>query len=491
MIDDCYDVVIIGAGLSGIGAACRLERKCPDKEYVILESRESIGGTWDLFRYPGIRSDSDMFTLGYDFKPWRESKAIADGPAILKYVRETAKEYGVDRHIRYRHRVTDANWSSEDAEWVIRAEAGTPVTIRARMLLVCAGYYRYEQGHVPDFKGRDRFAGTLVHPQRWPEGLDCSGQKIVVIGSGATAVTLIPELAQVADDVVMLQRSPTYMIARPDTDWIANFLRKILPARAAYALSRWKNIAMQQWLYRQTRKRPQAVRRKLLQWARNQLGPDIDFETHFTPTYDPWDQRLCLVPNGDFFQAVRSGRASVVTDHIESFTERGLALKSGAELEADIVVMATGLDVVSFGEIRLSVDGEEVVQPEKFTYRGMMLSDVPNCISTFGYINASWTLRADLTAEYFCRLVNYMDRTGYRQCTPRLRESDHDMQGQAWITGFTPGYLQRVMYDLPRQGDREPWLNPQNYAHDRKVFRHAPIDDGVLTFSNRAAEKAA
>jgi cation diffusion facilitator CzcD-associated flavoprotein CzcO len=491
MIEDRYDIVIIGAGLSGIGAACRLERQCPDKRYAILESRESIGGTWDLFRYPGIRSDSDMFTLGYDFRPWRESKAIADGASILKYISETAREYGLDQHIRYGHRVTDAYWSSEEAEWTVHAEADTAVRIRARMLLICAGYYRYEQGYLPDFKGRERFAGMLVHPQHWPEDLDCSGKKIVVIGSGATAVTLVPELARNAGTVVMLQRSPTYMIARPDTDWIANVLKKILPARAAYAMTRWKNIGMQQWLYRQTRKRPQAVRRKLLRWARSQLGPDVDIEAHFTPEYDPWDQRLCLVPNGDFFQAVRSGRASVVTDGIESFTERGLLLKSGAELEADIVVTATGLDVVALGEIRLSVDGEPVVLADKFSYRGVMLSDVPNCMSTFGYINASWTLRADLTAEYFCRLVHHMDQTGCRQCTPELQGTDRNMQAKAWITGFTPGYLQRVMGRLPKQGDREPWLNPQNYAHDRKVFRHAPLDDGVLRFTNPAPKRAA
>jgi cation diffusion facilitator CzcD-associated flavoprotein CzcO len=474
MVEERYDIVIIGAGLSGIGAACRLERQCPGKRYVILESRESIGGTWDLFRYPGIRSDSDMFTLGYDFKPWLESKAIADGPAILKYIRKT-----------------DADWSSDDAEWTVHAEADAPVRIRARMLLVCAGYYRYEQGYLPEFKGRERFAGTVVHPQHWPEDLDCSGKKVVVIGSGATAVTLIPKLARVADGVVMLQRSPTYMISRPDTDWIANALRKVLPARLAYAITRWKNIALQQWLYRQTRKRPEAVRRKLLKWTQDQLGPDVDIEAHFTPSYDPWDQRLCLVPNGDFFHSVRSGRASVVTDRIDSFTERGLLLESGVELAADIIVTATGLDVIPYGNIRLSVDGEAVILRDKFTYRGVMLSDVPNCMSTFGYINASWTLRADLTAEYFCRVVQYMDQTGYRQCTPRLREADRDMQGQAWITGFTPGYLQRVMDDLPRQGDREPWLNPQNYAHDRKVFRHAPLDDGVLRFTNPASGKAA
>jgi cation diffusion facilitator CzcD-associated flavoprotein CzcO len=491
MVEERFDIVIIGAGLSGIGAACRLERQCPGKRYVILESRESIGGTWDLFRYPGIRSDSDMFTLGYDFKPWPESKAIADGPAILKYIRKTAEEYGVDQHIRYRHRVMGADWSSDDAEWTVHAEADAPVRIRARMLLVCAGYYRYEQGYLPEFKGRERFAGTVVHPQHWPEDLDYSGKKVVVIGSGATAVTLIPKLARVADGVVMLQRSPTYMISRPDTDWIANALRKVLPARFAYAITRWKNIALQQWLYRQTRKRPAAVRRKLLKWTQDQLGPDVDIEAHFTPSYDPWDQRLCLVPNGDFFRSVRSGRASVVTDRIDSFTERGLLLESGVELAADIIVTATGLDVIPYGNIRFSVDGEAVILREKFTYRGLMLSDVPNCMSTFGYINASWTLRADLTAEYFCRVVQYMDQTGCRQCTPRLREADRDMQGQAWITGFTPGYLQRVMDDLPRQGDREPWLNPQNYAHDRKVFRHAPLDDGVLRFTNPASEKAA
>ena len=492
MTAEYFDVVIVGAGLSGVGAACHLQDKCPGKSYVILEGRETLGGTWDLFRYPGIRSDSDMHTLGYSFKPWLDSKAIADGPAILKYVRETAAEYGVEKHIRYRHRVVQASWSSDGAYWDIegrRTDSDESTHLRCNFILMCAGYYRYDHGHTPVFPGRDEFPGDIVHPQHWPEHLDYTGKRIVVIGSGATAMTLIPELAKEADHVVMLQRSPTYVISQPDTDIIANALRRLLPQRIAYAITRWKNITIQQWLYAQTRKRPERVKRLLLRWVRKELGKDYDVEKHFTPTYDPWDQRLCLVPNSDLFVAIRSGKASVVTDTIDRFTGRGILLKSGAELEADIIVTATGLDLLVLGGAQFAVDGEAVDFADTFTYKGIMSSDVPNLISTFGYINASWTLRADLTAEFLCRVLNHMDATGTEQCTPRLRDEERDMRQRPWIVGFSSGYIQRVLGRLPKQGDHAPWTNPQNYRRDKKMFREGPVDDGVLTFTRRIRDR--
>ena len=489
MTSEYFDVVIVGAGLSGIGAASHLREKCPGKRFVILEGRESIGGTWDLFRYPGIRSDSDMHTMGYSFKPWRGARAIADGPAILEYVKETAAEHDVDKHIRYRHRVTSASWSSSEAAWdleVRREDRADTVSIRCNFLLMCSGYYRYDHGHTPEFRGRERFAGVIVHPQHWPEELDYRDKRVVVIGSGATAVTLLPEMAKKARHIVMLQRSPTYVISWPDTDVVANFLEKILPARWAYGITRWKNIVIQQWIYRQTRKRPETVKRKLLQWVREELGEDYDVETHFTPAYNPWDERLCLVPNGDLFAAIRSGKASVVTDRIETFTERGLLLQSGAELEADIIVTATGLDLLVLGGVRFGVDGEPIDFADTLTYKGIMSSGVPNMISTFGYINASWTLRADLTAEYACRVINHMDDTGCRQCTPLLREEDKGMSTRPWFVEFMPGYIERSVKRLPKQGDREPWINPQDYKRDKKMFRAGDLEDGALTFSNRA-----
>ena len=480
-----FDVVIVGAGLSGIGAACHLQRDCPGKSYVILEGRDAMGGTWDLFRYPGIRSDSDMHTLGYSFKPWRESKAIADGPSILNYVHETAEEHDIDRHIRYRHRIVKAVWSSENASWTLEArrpDTKQSVFIRCNMILMCSGYYRYEQGYTPEFKGRQRFGGDIVHPQQWPEDLDYRDKKVVVIGSGATAVTLIPEIAKQARHVTMLQRSPTYVVSWPDRDWIANILRKVLPAKMAYAITRWKNITLQQWTYRRTRTSPDKVKQQLLKWVRKELGKDYDVDKHFTPNYNPWDQRLCLVPNSDFFIAIRSGKASVVTDQIDTITENGIRLQSGEEVEADIIITATGLDLLVLGGVQFVVDDEPVDFAQTVSYKGIMYSGVPNLVSTFGYINASWTLRADLTAEYFCRLANFMDVGGYRQCTPRLRSGDGSMQMQPWITGFSPGYIQRALDRLPRQGDREPWINPQNYRADKKMFREGDVDDGSLTF---------
>ena len=487
MATEYFDVIIVGAGLSGIGAAWHLQDKCPDRNYLILEERESMGGTWDLFRYPGIRSDSDMYTLGYNFKPWKEGKAIADGPSILKYIKETAAEAGIDRNIRYQHKMTSAKWSSEEAAWTIEtvnAASDETVTMRCGFLLMCAGYYNYSQGYLPEFKGYDDFEGDIVHPQHWPEELDYRDKKVVIIGSGATAVTLVPEMAKEAGHVVMLQRSPTYMGSAPDTDWLARLLQSLLPEKTAYAVVRWKNIQYQRWIYWQSRTAPKFVRKKLLKMARKDLGDGVDFDKHFVPRYDPWDQRLCLVPNSDFFHAVRDGHASIATDTIVEFTKNGIRLASGEHLEADIIVTATGLDLRVLGDVDISVDNEPVDISKTFSYKSMMFSDVPNLVSTFGYINASWTLKADLTAEYSCRLLNHMAATGTRQCTPRLQQPD--MVGEDWIGGFSSGYIQRKMHLLPKQGTESPWLNTQNYALDKKVIREGPIEDGVLQFTNSA-----
>jgi len=491
-----HDVVIVGAGLSGIGAAYHLQDKCPGKSYVVLEGRDAMGGTWDLFRYPGIRSDSDMHTLGYNFKPWLADKAIADGPSILNYMKEAAAENKIDEHIRYSHLVKKASWSSAEAVWKIevrRKDKDETVSIRCNMLLMCSGYYSYEQGFTPEFEGRERFQGEIIHPQHWPEDLDYRKKNVVVIGSGATAVTLIPAMAKDVGHITMVQRSPSYVVSLPEKDVIANFLRKILPNKVAYAITRWKNIRWQQSVYRRTRTDPEKVKNFLLKRVRKELGPDYDVEKHFTPRYNPWDQRLCLVPDSDLFHAIRSGKASVVTDLIESFTEKGVLLKSGRELEADIIVTATGLDLVLLGGASFEVDGEPVNFADTFSYKAMMYSDVPNLITTFGYINASWTLHADLIAEFACRLINHMGDTGNRQCVPRLREDERHMQGKPWISEFSSGYIQRVMHLFPKQGDRAPWINTQNYALDKKLIRQGEIDDGVLFFSapSQGAEASA
>lgn len=483
-----YDVIIIGAGLSGIGAAVHLRQACPRKRFLLLEGRAHMGGTWDLFRYPGVRSDSDMYTLGYRFKPWREAKAIADGASILHYIKETAAEYDVERHIRYEHMARHAVWSSADASWTVEAlrqDTGETVHFTCNFLLMCSGYYSYRQGYTPEFTGRARFRGTIVHPQQWPEDLGYTGKRVVVIGSGATAMTLVPAMAPDVGHIVMLQRSPTYVISRPDRDAIANALRVILPEPWAYGLTRWKNIALQQFVYRRTRTHPHQVKAKLLDLLRKELGPDYDIATHFTPKYNPWDQRLCLVPNSDLFAAIRSGKASIVTDHVECFTETGIRLTSGKELAADIIVTATGLDLVVLGEMEFIVDGVSIDFAQTWTYKGMMFSGVPNLVSTFGYINASWTLRADLTAEYACRLLNHMDATNTHQVVPQLRATEGNMPARPWIDQFSSGYVQRMMHRFPKQGDREPWINPQNYSRDKKMIRFAPLEDGALRFSAR------
>ena len=482
-----FDVLIVGAGLSGIGAACHLQKHCPGMSYVILEGREAMGGTWDLFRYPGIRSDSDMHTLGYNFKPWVAEKAIADGPSILDYIHETADEYQVNPHIRYGHQVRNLDWSSSDACWRATAsrKGEAETVIEARFIMMCAGYYSYEQGYQPDFPGFETYQGTVVYPQFWPEDLDYSGKRVVVIGSGATAMTLVPAMAEDADHITMLQRSPTYVVSRPDRDWIANALRRIMPASWAYAITRWKNVTLQQWLYRRTRVAPQKVRDVLLGRVRDELGPDYDIETHFTPRYNPWDERLCLIPNSDLFKAIRCGKASVVTDTIETFTENGLKLSSGEILPADIVVSATGLQLNVMGDVSVSVDESPVDFADTVSYKGVMFSGVPNLISTFGYINASWTLRADLTSEFACRVLNSLEEHGADMVTPMLRPEDESMPRRQWIDDFSPGYMRRAMHLMPQQGDREPWINPQDYARDRKMFREGDLDDGVLVYRAR------
>ncbi len=480
------DVIVVGAGISGIGAGYHLQTMAPTKTYAILEGRDDIGGTWDLFRYPGVRSDSDMHTLGYRFKPWTDAKSIADGPSIMAYLRDTIREFGIDKQIRFGTLVTKATWDSGSARWTVHTrnkKTGADSTMTCNYLFMCSGYYSYKKGHLPDFPGYSRFRGTLVHPQEWPEQLDYAGKKVVVIGSGATAVTIVPAMAQSAAHVVMLQRSPTYMASRPDKDAIANGLRKVLPGRVAYAVTRWKNTKLQQFFYKRTRTHPDKVKKLILDGVRKEL-PGVDIDTHFTPSYNPWDQRMCLVPNSDFFQAIRRGKASVVTDHIETFTETGIQLKSGQHLDADIIVTATGLELVTLGEMDFEVDGVPVDFAKTWTYKGFAYSDIPNLASTFGYINASWTLRADLTSEYVCRLLNHMDKTGTDACVPRMRAEDLTMPERPWIDNFSAGYMQRVMHRFPRQGDREPWINPQDYGRDKKMFRHAPIDDGVMTFTS-------
>jgi monooxygenase len=477
-----FDVLIVGAGLSGIGAAYHLQTECPKKTFVILEGRQAIGGTWDLFRYPGIRSDSDMYTLGYRFRPWREAKAIADGPSILNYIRETARENGIDQKIRYGHLVESAAWSSADAAWTVEAmrPEGPAMRITCNFLYMCSGYYDYNEGYLPGWPGMEAFRGQIVHPQKWPESLDYKDKRIVVIGSGATSVTLVPALAETAEHVIMLQRSPSYILALPSQDMVANWLRGKVPAKVAYTVVRWKNVLIGMYLFNRSRHNPEKIKQWLLGLAKKALGPDYDVAKHFTPRYNPWDQRLCFVPDSDLFHAIRSGKASMVTDEIETFTEKGLRLRSGEELEADIIVTATGLKMKLLGGMQVSVDGVPLQVPRAMSYKGMMFSDVPNMASSFGYTNASWTLKSDLTAEYMCRLLNHMDAGGYDRCTPR--RTDFSIVEEP-VIDLSSGYIQRASGILPKQGSKRPWKLHQNYALDLLEFRFATVDDGTMEFS--------
>jgi monooxygenase len=484
-----FDVLIMGAGLSGIDAAHHLQQFCPNKSYIILEQRERIGGTWDLFRYPGIRSDSDMLTMGYSFRPWTNDKAISPGDEIRAYITATAHDGGIDRNIRFRHRIERASWSTADAQWVVEAVctlpdgSEEPVTVTCNFLFSCAGYYRYSAGYTPDFPGTDRFKGRIVHPQAWPEDLDYAGKRVVIIGSGATAVTLVPALAETAAHVTMLQRSPTYIVSAPAQDPIANWLRGVLPATWAYRLSRWKNIALTAYFYQLSQRYPNYMKKGILDKVSEELGADYDVAKHFTPSYRPWEQRICLVPDADMFRAIKAGRASVVTDQIETFTEAGIQLKSGQELDADIIITATGLVMQGFGGIDLTVDGRAVDLATTLTYKGVMFSGIPNMAVVFGYINASWTLKADLICAYVCRLLNVMDGKGARQVTPR---SGDETPVAPFVENFSSGYMQRALASWPKQGSKEPWRVYQNYFRDMISLKWESVEDGALEFTNPA-----
>ncbi len=487
MSKDHFDVLIVGAGLSGIGAAYHLQKRCPGKSYAILEARAVSGGTWDLFRYPGIRSDSDMHTLGFNFKPWKEQKAIADGPAILKYIRETAEENGIDQQIRYDHKVIRSNWDSAQARWSVEVEvAGKRQVLTCNFLHICGGYYRYDQGYTPEFAGREAFAGEIIHPQHWPGDFDYTGKKVVIIGSGATAMTLVPAMTDKAAHVTMLQRSPTYVISRPSEDKLANRLRKFLPGKLAYGLTRWRNVSLQLFFYNLSRKRPEKIKKQMIGLVKQELGDDYDVERHFTPTYNPWDQRLCLIPDSDLFKALNEGKASVVTDHIERFTKSGIALKSGETLEADVIITATGLDLQFAGGMQIEVDGERVVANERLNYKGCMISGVPNMMTVFGYTNASWTLRADLISAYMCRLLNHMDAENYIEARPVA----DGVTGDDDFLDFSSGYVRRAMERFPKRGSQQPWVLHQNYAKDILLMRHGKIEDGALVF-RRAHDRVA
>jgi monooxygenase len=476
------DVLVIGAGLSGVGAGYHLQTACPGKTYAILEARDALGGTWDLFRYPGIRSDSDMYTLGYSFRPWEEDKSIADGSSILDYVRQTARDHGIDQKIRFHHRVVRAAWSTEDQRWNVEAErtdTGETVALTCSFLFTCSGYYRYDKGYTPEFEGIERFAGEIVHPQFWNEETDYTDKRVVVIGSGATAVTLVPALAEKAAHVTMLQRSPSYVVSLPGEDPIAKRVRRVLSPKRAYALVRWKNVLLTMLSFQLSRRRPQLMKALLRKGLERRLPAGYDIDTHFKPRYNPWDQRLCLVPDGDLFEAIGNGSASVVTDQVKTFTEDGIELASGEKLEADLVVTATGLNMLAIGGIELEVDGEPVELPKTMTYKGMMLSGVPNMAFALGYTNASWTLKADLTCEYVCRLLGHMDAHRYTECVP-TRDATVT---EAPMIDFSSGYVQRSIDKFPKQGSKAPWRLYQNYALDIITLRRGQIEDGAIRFS--------
>jgi monooxygenase len=483
------DVLVIGAGLSGIGAACYLESECPWASYTILEARDAIGGTWDLFRYPGIRSDSDMYTLGYSFRPWDGEKAIADGSSILQYIKDTAAEAGVDRHIRYGHRAVRAEWSTDEARWHVTAErvdSGEQVELTCGFVFSCSGYYRYDHGYQPDFPGMERFAGQIIHPQAWPEDLDYEGKRVVVIGSGATAVTLIPSMAERAGHITMLQRSPTYIASVPGRSPVATLLKRVLPQKQAGQATRWFMAVFTQGFYQLSQRRPGLVKRLLRFDQKRQLPKGFDIDTHFKPRYNPWDQRLCVVPDGDLYRAIRQGRADVATDRIASFTETGIDLESGGHLDADIVISATGLELLFLGGVELVVDGEKVDISHRLTYKGMMLEGVPNLAIAVGYTNASWTLKCDLTCDYVCRLLNHLRKQDLRQATPV--NSDAGVSAEP-LLGLSSGYIQRAVDRFPKQGSKFPWQVHQSFLKDYRAMKMTGLEDEAMTFSNPAPDR--
>ncbi len=476
-----FDVLIVGAGLSGIGTACHLQTHCPGRSYAILESRGAIGGTWDLFRYPGVRSDSDMYTLGYSFEPWTGTRPLADGASILRYLRDVASKHRIDRHIRFHHAVRRADWCSKTARWTVEVERsgqGGTVRFRCRWLHMASGYYDYGQAHVPDFSGRQRFRGAFVVPQFWPDDLDTAGKRIVVIGSGATAVTLVPALARTAAHVTMLQRSPSYIVSLPARDPIAAGLRRLLGPSRAYPLVRWKNVLLQMLLYRLARRRPEWIKRRMIRAVSKAVGPEVDVATHFTPRYNPWDQRVCLVPDADLFEAIRSGRVSMVTGEVAGFVEDGVQLADGRKITADIVVAATGLTIKLLSGVHFRVDGQLQDLSKSLIYKGMMFSDVPNLSYSFGYTNASWTLKADLIAAYLTRLLNRMAESG---CAIAVARREPGVEEVPFVD-FTSGYVQRALPFLPKQGARRPWRLYQNYALDLAALKWGRLEDGVLQF---------
>jgi monooxygenase len=484
------DVVIVGAGISGISAAWHLQDRCPTKSYTILERRDDLGGTWDLFKYPGIRSDSDMFTLGFRFRPWTSPKAIADGPSIKTYLKETVAESGIDKHIRYRHRVIAAEWSDTTNQWTVTVERdGEQTQITSSFVVACSGYYNYDEGYSPEFRGSEDFEGTIIHPQHWPEDLDYAGKKVVVIGSGATAVTLIPALANSgAGRVTMLQRSPTYIGSLPDVDPFAVRVNKVLPAKPAYVLNRWKAILFQTAQYQLSRRYPQYMRKTLMTMAKRRLPAGYEVEKHFGPSYNPWDERLCLAPNGDLFRTIKKGQAEVVTDTIDRFTKSGIKLTSGEVIEADIIITATGLNLQLFGGAAIRRNGEPVDLHDTMAYKGMMLTGLPNMAFTIGYTNASWTLKADLVSEFFCRVLNYMDSKGFDKVVPG--QPGDDIEDRP-LMDFTPGYVLRALDYLPKAGSRTPWRLKQNYLFDIGLIRRGKVDDEALQFSKQRAAVAA
>ena len=483
-----FDVLIVGAGISGIGAACRLQESCPGKTFAILEGRDAIGGTWDLFRFPGIRSDSDMFTLCYPFRPWTGSQTIVDGTSIREYVEDTARKYGIDRSIRFGRRIVRATWSSSDARWTVevrRSDTGETEHMTCGFLFTCTGYYRYDEGYTPDFPGIERFRGEVVHPQFWTDDVQHDRKRVVVIGSGATAVTLVPALAERAARVTMLQRSPSYVFPFPATDPVVGLLGRLLPTQVAYSIVRWRNVKIQNVVWGLSRRWPGLVKRLIRTLARRLLPPGYDVDTHFNPRYNPWDERMCVAADGDLFKAIAGGKASVVTDTIETFTETGIRLVSGRELEADMVVTATGINLQPLGGIELNVDETDIALPDTLVYRGAMISGVPNLAFAFGYINQSWTLGADLTSQHVCRLLNYMDEHGYDRCTPR---NVRRLAGTAPFMELSSGYVRRGVDLFPRQSSGDPWYRPQNYARDRRLVMRAPLDDPTLEFAGSGTE---